>query len=439
MFVKIENIVVHKRLRDIDTDKVKELADSIKEVGLLCPVLVTKDNILVAGNHRIEAYKLLGLEAIETIIIDKTTLLIELAEIDENLIRNELHFIEEGDHFDRRKEIYEELYPKTKQGGDRKSTGIKQRLAPLEKPSFVTDTASKTGKSERTVREELQISRNISPELKKQIKATNTGEKDALKISRMEPEEQIKVVEKLVNGAKSVKACEILEVKELKEQRLKEEIKGINPIVYNIDCNSFIDKMPMCDLLLTDPPYLTDIEDIESFVNKWLYKALDKVKDTGRAYIFIGAYPNEVKAYLNANIPQHIKLEQILIWTYKNTLGNNPKDKYKLNYQDCLYFKGINANNLDCPITNEQWAVQEINAPDGRLGDRYHTWQKPIEIADRFIRHSTKEKDIILDPFCCTGTFVLSANKLGRVGYGCDIDKANLDIAVKRGCKLANL
>jgi len=204
LFVKIKNIVVHKRLRDINTDKVKELADSIKEVGLLSPVLVTKDNVLVAGNHRIEAYKLLGKEEIEANIIDKTTLLIELAEIDENLIRNELHFIEEGNHLSRRKEIYEELYPKTKQGGDRKSTEIKQRLAPLEKPSFVTDTASKTGKSERTVREELQISNNISQELKKQIKEIDIGKKDALKISRMEPEAQIKVVEKLIDGAKSV-------------------------------------------------------------------------------------------------------------------------------------------------------------------------------------------------------------------------------------------
>ena len=233
MFVKIENIVVHKRLRDIDTDKVKELADSIKEVGLLCPVLVTKENVLVAGNHRLEAYKLLGEEEIEANVIDKTTLLIELAEIDENLIRNELHFIEEGNHLSRRKEIYEELYPKTKQGGDRKSTEIKQRLAPLEKPSFVTDTASKTGKSERTVREELQISNNISQELKKQIKEIDIGKKDALKISRMEPEEQIKVVEKLVGGAKSVvDANRLIKKEEVHEVPI---IEGKYRVIY-ADC-----------------------------------------------------------------------------------------------------------------------------------------------------------------------------------------------------------
>ena len=188
------------------------------------------------------------------------------------------------------------------------------------------------------------------------------------------------------------------------------------------------------DLLLTDPPYSTDVDDIEKFVDSWLYNALDNVKDTGFAYIFIGAYPDELRAYLNAKIPQHMKLSQQLIWTYKNTLGNNPKDRYKQNYQSCLFYRGTNAPDLDCPLTAEQWAVQEINAPDGRQGDRYHAWQKPIEIAERFIRHSTKQGDTIFDPFACTGTFLLAAAKLGRKAYGFEINTDNAKIAFERGC-----
>ena len=188
------------------------------------------------------------------------------------------------------------------------------------------------------------------------------------------------------------------------------------------------------DLLLTDPPYSTDVDNIEQFVSDWLYNALDNVKDTGFAYIFIGAYPEETKAYLNARIPEHMKLEQMLVWTYKNTLGNNPKDRYKLNYQFCLFYRGVNAPDLDCPLTNEQWAVQEINAPDGRQGDRYHAWQKPMEIAERFIRHSTKQDMTVFDPFACTGTFLLAAAKLGRKAYGFEINPENADIAFERGC-----
>ena len=192
-----------------------------------------------------------------------------------------------------------------------------------------------------------------------------------------------------------------------------------------------------CDLLLTDPPYSTDVDDIGAFVDSWLYKALDGVKDTGFAYVFIGAYPDEMRAYLDAQTPPHIRLEQVLVWTYKNTLGQNPKDRYKQNWQACLFYRGVNAPALDCPLTSEQWAVQEINAPDGRQGDRYHAWQKPMEIAERFIRHTTKPGAIVFDPFACTGTFLLAAAKLGRNGIGFEINPDNAAIAEQRGCKLS--
>ena len=98
-----------------------------------------------------------------------------------------------------------------------------------------------------------------------------------------------------------------------------------------------------------------------------------------------------------------------------------------------MFYRGVDAPDLDCPLTSEQWAVQEINAPDGRVGNRYHAWQKPIEIAERFIRHCTKRGDTVFDPFACTGTFLLAASKLGRKGYGFEINPENAEIARKRG------
>lgn len=235
----------------------------------------------------------------------------------------------------------------------------------------------------------------------------------------------------VLNMVKSKKKEEQLE--QARQHIMEQNRPTVAPKIFVTDCTKAHLK-EKCDLLLTDPPYSTDVTDIEEFVDSWLYRTLEGVKDTGFAYIFIGAYPEEVRAYLNAKIPEHIRLEQILVWTYKNTLGQNPKDRYKLNYQNCLFYRGINAPMLDCPLTAEQWAVQEINAPDGRQGDRYHAWQKPMEIAERFIRHSTKEGDRVYDPFACTGTFLLAAAKLGRKAYGCEIDESNAKIAVERGC-----
>ena len=307
-----------------------------------------------------------------------------------------------------------------------------------------TDLFAKSQKSYETTDTTKEIARlaNVGTNTASRVITINKKIDRAIaekkQIAGQKPEQLKK---KLMDGDVSInKAYNAIKLEEKKEQikkaersiaeQAKEEYK---PKLYVTDCKKAHLK-EKCDLLLTDPPYSTDVDNIEEFVDSWLYKALDGVKDTGFAYIFIGAYPNELKAYLNAKIPDHMELCQQLIWTYKNTLGNNPKDRYKQNYQSCLFYRGINAPMLDCPLTAEQWAVQEINAPDGRQGDRYHAWQKPMEIAERFIRHSTKTGDTVYDPFACTGTFLLASAKLGRKSYGCEIDPDNAKIAVERGC-----
>lgn len=191
---------------------------------------------------------------------------------------------------------------------------------------------------------------------------------------------------------------------------------------------------PACDLLLTDPPYATDVDDIQSFANAWLPFALGKVKPTGRAYVCIGAYPHELAAYLSIAPPDHMILSQVLVWTYRNTLGPTPKYDYKLNWQAILYYRGVDVPPLDAPEMLEQFSVQDINAPDGRQGDRWHAWQKPDKLAERFIRHATQPGDLILDPFAGTGTHLLAAARLGRRGHGCEINTDTFGIAIDRGC-----
>lgn len=315
-------------------------------------------------------------------------------------------------------------------GGDRKSENYKnQGLSEMTKvdykkpeiieppkPVHVRDEVAKiAGVSTGTVAKFEQVQKK-KPEL---VKAICDRE-----ISINEAYNKVKLEEKKET------------IKQAERKIVEQADNSIKPVIYIGDSTKHEPKEKY-DLLLTDPPYSTDVDNIEEFVNSWLYNALNNVKSTGFAYIFIGAYPNEVRAYLNAKIPEHIELCQQLIWTYKNTLGNNPKDRYKQNYQVCLFYRGIDAPELDCPLTNEQWAVQEINAPDGRQGDRYHAWQKPIEIAERFIRHSTKKDMTIYDPFACTGTFLLAAAKLGRKAYGYEINEDNAKIAIERGCSLA--
>ena len=212
-------------------------------------------------------------------------------------------------------------------------------------------------------------------------------------------------------------------------EKTKNETKAIPPTISLCDCIEWLELQEESDLLITDPPYSTDVQDINAFAAEWLPLALSKVKSTGRAYVCVGAYPDELAAYFKVAMPT-----QVLVWTYRNTLGPSPSHSYKLNWQAILYYQMPDAAPLNCPVMLEQFSVQDINAPDGRLGDRYHAWQKPMQLAERLIRHSTNEGASVIDPFACTGTFLLAASSLGRVAKGCEINAENLTIAINRGC-----
>lgn len=308
---------------------------------------------------------------------------------------------------------------KKKIGGDKKSEDAKSLSKKLD-----------NDKSEKTVEKIAKI-----------FNTNNSYVSQAKKLKESSPEK----FEQVLKGEKNFSEIK-KEEKQIKLEQKKEEIKALEkksienkPKVSLTPAVQFLSnyKNNSIDCLMTDPPYSTDVKDIEKFVEEWLPLALSKVKKEGRGYICIGAYPKEINAYLNVFLNQKkFILDNPLVWSYKNTLGITPKDKYNLNYQMILHFYSEESRKLDTSITNEMFSVQEINAPDGRLGNRFHTWQKPNELSDRWVRHSTKEKDLIVDCFCCTGTFLLSAAKQNRIAEGCDIEKKNLDIAIERGCEL---
>ena len=125
MLISISEITVNSGRRETAPGAVKELADSIAEVGLLNPITVDCGHTLIAGLHRLEAAKLLGWTEIECTVRGLEGLQAELAEIDENVVRADLSPVDFGDLLMRRKEIYEMLHPETKNGGDRKSEKIR--------------------------------------------------------------------------------------------------------------------------------------------------------------------------------------------------------------------------------------------------------------------------------------------------------------------------
>ena len=205
MKIQIFQIKVNEGRRVIDPEAVQELANSISEVGLMSPITVDLDYTLIAGLRRLEAAKRLGWREIECTVSNIDGLLAEMAEIDENIIRRGFDQMEACEQLARRKEIYEIFHPETKKGI---SQAIGMNLAQgnnvsapgaLTSESFVSDTSKKTGAAKRTIEENLQLARDLTPKTKKIIRGTNEKikKKDMLKLSRLPPQQQEEAASKL--------------------------------------------------------------------------------------------------------------------------------------------------------------------------------------------------------------------------------------------------
>ena len=207
ILIQIEKIIISPNRREANPDYVRELADSIAELGMMNAITIGRDFVLIAGLHRLEAAKLLSWTEIECNILDLDGLLAELAEIDENFVRNDIPTVDHNDMVLRRKEIYEALHPSAKNGGDRRSAKAVEETRSAKctsdpRKSFTQDTADKMGVDASTVRRQVQAAKNTTEEAKKILRdsGTNISQKDALALSRMEPEQQKEAAAQLAAG-----------------------------------------------------------------------------------------------------------------------------------------------------------------------------------------------------------------------------------------------
>ncbi|AGT43163.1 ParB N-terminal domain-containing protein [Treponema pedis] len=89
MQVEIEGIKIKKRARK-ELLEIPELAESIKRLGLLTPITIDEHNVLIAGQRRLEAAKLLGWKTITANVVsaEDEAAALEM-EIEENIQRHQ--------------------------------------------------------------------------------------------------------------------------------------------------------------------------------------------------------------------------------------------------------------------------------------------------------------------------------------------------------------
>jgi DNA modification methylase len=436
MLKKISEIVLNNNRRKVDDGKVKELAESIKQLGLINPITVNSDNVLIAGNHRLEAFKLLGKDEIEVSILDLNTLLAELAEIDENLVRNELHWTDADKQMARRKDIYLELYPETKKGAINQYT--KDVLT--DNLSFSKTTANITNQSERNVRRSVKRGEEITEEEAEVLKAIDAPKSAGDVLIKQTTETRAKVIDALKVESKPVEII-IQEIKKEEkkanfEQKKAEfekpiEIINTNQIIIHGDSVQVLPTLEKAsfDLLLSDPPYGMD------FKSGWSDKekiANDKIEDTIQLFenVLKESVPllkHDAHFYLFGNldympqikpiIQKYLNLKNILIWDRK-VIGMGDLKTYGKSF-DIVYF-GYNNVWKDLNGTRDRDVLQ-FNRVDP--SKNIHPTEKPLDLLEYLIKKSSNENDKILEPFAGGGSTLLACKNTNRKATGIEIEQ----------------
>lgn len=91
-YLAVDKIQVDRETRQRkELTNIEELADSIRRVGLINPIVITRDNVLVAGERRLTAHKLLRFEQIAVQYTDELDeKQLQLIELEENVKRVDL-------------------------------------------------------------------------------------------------------------------------------------------------------------------------------------------------------------------------------------------------------------------------------------------------------------------------------------------------------------
>lgn len=65
-------------------------------------------------------------------------------------------------------------------------------------------------------------------------------------------------------------------------------------------------------------------------------------------------------------------------------------------------------------------------------GKRLHPTQKPVALLSEIVNRWTEDKSLIVDPFAGSGATLVAAARNGRRGYGVELDPEYVDVIVKR-------
>lgn len=264
--------------------------------------------------------------------------------------------------------------------------------------------------------------------------------------------------------------CAILTAKEKNPMRYFDDLEPCfadeNSALFLCDTFTALEHMhtECIDMIFSDPPYFlsndgtscrggkrvsvnkgdwdkgSDLEDKHNFNRKWLRLCRTILKPDGTIWVSgtlhniysVGmALEQEGFRILNnitwqkTNPPPNLACRyfthstETILWAGKN----NKHSHHYFNYQ---LMKELNGGKQ----MKDVWTGALTPQSEKTFGK--HPTQKPLYILERIILASTREGDIVLDPFCGSSTTGVACKKLGRKYIGIDNNPEYISLSAER-------
>jgi len=220
------------------------------------------------------------------------------------------------------------------------------------------------------------------------------------------------------------------------------------------------------DLVVTDPPFAIRFkakrsnynrtqsrvlsgyneipqEQYYEFTVRWMTEVFRILKESGSLYVFSGW--NNLKDVLNALDEIGFVTVNHIIWKYQ--FGVTTSRRFVTSHYHCLYVCKNDEKRVFYPFSRYS---KDARSEDGRSlhykdkedvwvikreywnGDQKTPTKLPKELIEKILMYSSKEGDVVLDPFLGSGQVAVVSKMLNRKYIGFEISKEYYDFAKER-------
>lgn len=383
-----------KELVDIDI-----LADSIKRLGLINPITVDDDNILIAGERRLTAVKSLGWTHIPVQRASADTLISRAIELEENVKRVDLPWQDQV----RAVQEYHALRAKETKGWAQ------------------SDTAAALGFNQNHISGMLSVAEELEAGNKRVIEAPkySVARNVVVRKKEREAEQELEKVNVFTGGASTVA---------VKKDETEETIQ-------NVDFLSWVGsyKGPRFNLIHCDFPYgigadgfaqggaaqhggYVDDEGTYWKLCQGLAENLNKIATESCHLIFWYSmkYHAQTIAFFERNTDFIIDPFPLIWWKTDNAgILPDPQRGPRRVYETALFGR-----------RGDRKVVQAVaNAYGAPTVRERHMSEKPESMVRHFMRMVVDETSIVLDPTCGSGSAIRAAESLkAKYALGLEIN-----------------